>query len=115
MTQINNSDRILLQLRLQLQKLKEGQRTGVRAASPKAKTAASQPLERLRRLAKADSSDEGELERLIIASLLTEEFGASVANDAKFQQLTKDVLETISRDPETEGFLKKAIAALRSA
>lgn len=110
MTRITNADHVLLLLRARLETLQKARSTTTTGA--RAHTLAADTSNGLKEILGAGAMPEGELESLVISSILSEEFGAALANDPRFQRTIADVLAIIRRDAEAHALLKRAIAQL---
>jgi len=114
MTRITNADQVLILLRAHLERMRAVARTG-KAEAAKGKPAPRQgPIERMQELTDTGLS-EAQFERALISGLLTEEFGAGLANEPRFQQIIDEVTVAIRRDPDGQNLLRQAIANLRTA
>lgn len=81
---------------------REGGETG--EAAPQAALAA---------LAARAGADDRHLRRTIVEQLLTERFGARLANEPRFQQIVEQVTELIADDPELGGMLAEVMREVR--
>jgi hypothetical protein len=113
MDPISGADHIVLLLR---QRLSERARA---AAKDKAKSrqaddpgAAQTPV--VQRLASIEGVDEHQLRRALVQNLLTEQFGASLLNDAQFQQIVGRVTDAIEEDTEASKLIVQVLSELRA-
>ncbi|MBT9445310.1 MAG: hypothetical protein IV086_06390 [Hyphomonadaceae bacterium] len=107
---VNGSDRILLQLRAQLDRLQRA-RGGARSESqPPTGPAPLDAAARTLALARERALSERELGRILVGGLLADEFGAKAASDPKFATLVDAVLDQIETDTESAALLRDAIA-----
>ncbi len=112
MEPISNVDRLVLLLR---QRLEERTRAaGLRKPSPKGDRQAS-PLAQVQALAAIDGVDDQQLKRALIQSLLTEQFGSELINEAKFQRVVDKVTETIDGEEGSARLLSRIVSELRAA
>ena len=65
-------------------------------------------------LLQQDGMDERLLGKLLIESLLSNEFGAQLVNDAQFQQVVEKVMTALETDPATADMLQKSLNAVRA-
>lgn len=113
MDPISSADHIVLLLR---QKLSERARA---AAKDKTKIRQTDDAEvaqapAVQRLASVEGVDEHQLRRALVQSLLTEQFGSSLLNDAQFQQVVSRVTDAIEEDTEASKLITQVLAELRS-
>ena len=111
MDPISNADRLVLLLR---QRLEERMKSSS-AARGAAKPVADAPVgpSDVRGLAAIDWTDERPLRRTIIQTLLADQLGQELVNDAQFQQVVSRVSEAIEEDPQAADLLTCAISDLR--
>ncbi|AKM07979.1 hypothetical protein [Pelagerythrobacter marensis] len=115
MTRIGNVDHIMVLLRQQLQRMGKvnGKVHGTRpGAAPH--VAHRSAIDRIAPLAKLEDLDEQELERALIRALLTDEFGASIAEDRRFERVASEVHRIIQSDGQARSLLTAAIDQARS-
>lgn len=113
MDPISNSDRIALIIR---QRLLERSRTsagGRRGRSESKTQPAINGLNRVRELASIDGIDERQVRRVFIQTILTDQLGAELINDAQFQQLVVRVTDAIEEDEQSTQLLTRLIQELR--
>jgi hypothetical protein len=58
--------------------------------------------------------DERQLRRALVQNLLTEHFGASLLNDAQFQQVISRVAGAIEDDAEASKLMAQVLSELRA-
>jgi hypothetical protein len=107
MTRITNADQVLLLLRAHLERAQRGKRAGTERRSTRAGA-----MSRVRELANTEGLSEAEVGRALIAGILTEEFGAELAVEPRFQAMIDDVRRIIERDDSGKALLKRAIAQI---
>lgn len=108
MTRITSSDQVLLLLRNYLQRTDRTRKTRATAKAQR-----KSPLERAQTIAlTADISDE-DVRHALISGILTEEFGAAIATDARFQEVVREVVQIIAADERGRSLFDRAIAQLR--
>jgi len=66
-------------------------------------------------LAEIEGVDERRLRRALIQSLLTDHFGKSLINDARFQQVVDRVTATLEEDPDASQLFSRVVGDLRQA
>jgi hypothetical protein len=111
MDPISNADRLVLLLRLKLEERAKSNAANRSAGKPQADAPAS-PLG-VRALATIDWSDERPMRRAIIQSLLADQLGPELVNDAQFQQIVTRVSDAIEDDAGASELLTKVVAELR--
>lgn len=111
MTTIGQVDRILLLLREQLQRAADD-RARAPATAASAPKSERRPLDRARTLAAFDAIDPDQRRRLIIRTLLLEEFGESVGADPSFVAMVDRVLAMVRDMPGGDALIDQAIAQL---
>ncbi len=110
MTRITNSDQVLLLLRAHLERAQRGKRAKTNRGSPRAG-----PMSRVRELAHTEGLNEGEVARALIAGILSEEFGAEIAIEPRFQAMVDDVRRIIEQDEGGKALLRRAISQIAAA
>jgi|CXWL01.1.fsa_nt_gi hypothetical protein len=115
MTRITNADQVLILLRAHLERADKTRRTA-RSTAVRAKRSA---LERVSEIAVDRQASEDDIRRALISGILTEEFGAELASDARFQDVVTNVLKMISEDSASsqviDGALKQLMKGENSA
>lgn len=114
MDRISSADRVIMLLR---QRLLERSRTG-NASRPDGRSSgnpAPGSLDGIQALAGVEGIDDHQLSRALIQSLLAEEFGAELINDAKFQQVVTRVVETIEGETGSAKLLSRLLGDLRAS
>jgi len=111
MDPISNADRLVLLLRLKLEERAKSNAANRAASKPHTEAPAS-PLD-VRALATIDWSDERPMRRAIIQSLLADQLGPELVNDAQFQQIVTRVSDAIEDDTGASELLTKVVAELR--
>jgi hypothetical protein len=101
---------VLLLLRAQLERAQRGKRVKTDRRSPR-----TGAMSRVRELANTDGLSEAEVARALIAGILSEEFGAEITIEPRFQAMVDDVRRMIERDDAGKALLKRAIAQLGAA
>ena len=105
MTSITPSDQVLMLLRAHLERR---EKIGKKARAPKLETSRDtqpQPLERARALATEHDLSSKEKARLLVMSLLEEEFGTGVATDPRFLSLADDIINLINENNRAKSLL----------
>ena len=114
MTRITNSDQVLSLIRAELQKMERSRGARRRTGASGTKETPGSPLERLFSSPAFHSLSEEERHRAFIRGIMTEAFGAGLANDARFIAIAGDVYEAISASPDGTGLIRSALARLGS-
>ncbi len=112
MEPISNADRLVLLLRRKLLERSKSARGG---AKTKSGIAAPQAPTGLHALAAIEGVDERPLRRAFIQSLLDDQLGPGLINDAQFQQIVTRVADAIEEDAEASSLLSRLIADLRAS
>jgi hypothetical protein len=76
--------------------------------------AGSSPVGGIRALASLDGVDERGMRRAFIQTLLADQFGQRLLNDAQFQQVVERVTDAIEADPATTRLLSRLLSDLRA-
>lgn len=111
MDPVSNVDRIVLVLR---QKLAERAKMEKKGAAKGKAGAASAPPNIITALAAVEGIDERQLRRSFIQSILTDQFGRELLNDARFQQVVGQVTDAIEQDSQARKLLDRLIAELKT-
>lgn len=115
MDPISSADQLVLLLR---QKLLERTRTSASGRTnsklPASSSATTEPSA-LEALAALEGANEKSLRRALIQFILVDQLGASLVNDAQFQQVVSRVTNAIEEDPKTANLLSLAVESLRPA
>lgn len=115
MDPISNVDGLVLLLR---QRLDERARTGATSREEgQRRTGGQTPdgLSSVQALAAIDGVDERQLRRALVQSLLTDQFGAAMINDAKFQRVVDQVTDSIASDQASTQLMERALVALKAS
>jgi len=108
MSSIGPVDRVVLQLRLQLQRLAR-ERAGRSARAPRS---AAGPLQRLRQAGPAEELGDEEFRRKFVRALLTEELGDEIGNEPEFDRISNEVARMLGEDSDTSALVDAAIRQL---
>lgn len=112
MTRITNVNQVMLLLQSQLQSKKKAGKKRPHGSVAK-KEVQQSPLSLVKSVIQEEDLPEKDIHRALIRGLLTEEFGASVANDPAFHSIIEDVLEMIHNDENSKRILHQAMNQLR--
>lgn len=112
MDPIANVDRLVLLLRQRLQE--RSKLSSQKRAAGKQEATQNAPAEAvgLQALQAVEGMDEHVLRRAFIQSLLTEQFGSALMNDAQFQQIVTRVTDIMEEDPAASGLLSRALTGI---
>jgi hypothetical protein len=113
MDPVSKSDRLIRLLRQRLE-----ERSKARSAEAATPASRVQPrgLEATKAIADRFARDGGSdaaLRRTLVEQLLAEQFGTSLVNEAKFQQIVDRVTSAIKSDPSTSQIFEQVIAELK--
>lgn len=107
MEPVSNIDRIVQLLR---QKLEERDRTGGKsAASSASRRSAPGTVRGVEALAAINDTNDRQLRRSFIQTLLADQLGHDLVNDAQFQQVVSRVAEAIEQDASAAHLLSRLI------
>lgn len=113
MDPISGADRLVLLLRQKLQE--RAKAIGSKGAGAKGKAGATAAPEAIgvQALAAVEGVDERQLRRAFIQTLLADQLGSTLVNDARFQQVVSRVTNAIDDDPEASQLLSRLLAEIR--
>lgn len=114
MTRITNSDQVLNLIRAELQKLERSRKSKVKPAAISSQDSSRSPLQRLSSAPAFHALSEEEQHRAFIRGIMTEAFGAALANDARFIALAGTVYETIRESEDGLDLLRRALAQINT-
>jgi hypothetical protein len=114
MDPVSNVDRLVLLLRQRLAERSKAAAGRTSQSRPTDQPAAS-GLAGVQALAALESVDERQLKRALIQSLLADQFGSDLLNEAPFQQIVDRVTETLEDDADGADLLSRATRDLRRA
>lgn len=114
MDPISNVDRIAILLRQRL--LERAKATGSARSERKSSVQPAEPtpLERAEALATVEGVDDRQLRRALLQGILTDQLGADLINEARFQQVVDRVAETMEADPGAARLLDRIVKDLRA-
>lgn len=112
MARIGQIDHILLLLREQLQRAGEGRVPGGSPQAGPGTRAEQRPLDRARALASLGAIDPEERRRLVVRTLLLEEFGDKAGADPAFSALVDRILGMVRDIPGGDELIDRAIRQL---
>lgn len=110
MTRITSSDQVLLLLRSHLERQGKIRKPDTKKSERSDKAGShTSPLDRTQTvLAQSDLSEE-KLSEILVAGLLSEEFGSGVASDPQFSRLVREVVQAIKDMDGGEALFAHAI------
>lgn len=111
MDPVSNVDRIVLLLRQKLTDRAKAEKKGT--AKGQAPTASAR-VNAIAALAAVEGIDERQLRRSFIQSMLSDQFGHELLNDARFQQVVGQVTNAIEQDGQTRKLLDRLITELKA-
>ena len=112
MDPITNVDRLVLILR---QKLEERQRASQSSKKTGQPTSVNQSaVSRFGTIAAIDGVDERQLRRTFIQTLLADQLGEKLVNDAQFQQVVSRVTEAVEEDSAASKLLSRLLSEVRA-
>ncbi len=112
MDPVSNVDRLVLLLR---QRLEERSRVIARQGGQRSVPAQPASIEGLEALAAVEAVDDRQFRRALIQSILAEQLGGKLINEAKFQQVVDRVAETLEADAASARLLDRVASDVRSA
>jgi hypothetical protein len=112
MDPVSNANRIAMLLRQRLQERSKAAGSGRAGRADARREAAKKGA--VRGPDAIEGLDDRRLKRALIEDVLTDQFGAALVNDAKFQQVVDRVTETIEDDANGAATFAKVIADLRN-
>ncbi len=113
MEPISNTDRLVMLLRQKLQervKTTSSGRTGAKQKPDRSTPAEATGLESLAALG---GVDDRQFRRAVVHSILADQFGPDLINEAQFQQVVTRVTDVIESDPAVAQLLDQVVADLR--
>ena len=115
MPRITNSDQVILLLQNQLQRLNRGNSKKVRRTNSDKQKVEKTPLNRVQSIAQREELEDDVIKRTLIGGILTEEFGAKVANDPSFQKMIDSVYAAIENDEQARTLLNGSVSQIKRA
>jgi hypothetical protein len=113
MDPISNVDRLVRLLRARLDERAKASRTERRA--PQSDAQGAEKPDPLSALAAAEGVPQRALKRALIEHILADHFGHDLINEARFQQVTERVAETLESDPASDALMTRLVKELRSS
>jgi hypothetical protein len=110
---VTNIDQLVLVLRRRLLERSRTEKTSLGRQQSPGRQASG--LESVYALARIEGVDDRQLRRGLIQSILTEQFGSALINEAKFQQIVERVVDTMDEDPAASKLLAVIVQELRDA
>lgn len=110
MNPVSNVDRILVILR---QRLNDQAKAGRRTTSATAPSRGASTAQSIAALVGAGNIDERQLRRTLIQSLLADQLGPQMINDARFQHVLGQVSDAIEQDHGARKLVDQIIAGLQ--
>jgi len=110
MTSISNVDRIMMILRQRLSD-KNGVNSGSTANAVRSQGMSGRQT--IASLAAAQGVDERQLRRTLVQSLLAEQLGSALLNDARFQEIVSQVCEALEQDQNSQALLGRVLSDLK--
>jgi len=111
MDPVSNADRLVRILR---HRLDQRSRASGRGA-PSAPSAQSSRSGGVQPLAAVADIDDRQMRRSLIQGILTDQFGTDLLNDAKFQHVIDQVIETLGENEQGARLLDRMVGELRAA
>lgn len=112
MTRITNTDQVLNLIRAELQKMDRTRRSKLKPGQVASQDHSRSPLERLFSAEAFHALSEEEQHRAFIRGIMTEAFGASYANDARFISIAGNIYEALTATDDGRNLIRKALASL---
>jgi len=114
MTRITNNHALMALVRQQLSKVSRAKSSGIAKISSHGASKKSNGISSIRRLSKTDDFSDEELARAVVQTLLADEFGDGLVNDAKFQQVVDRITRIITEDPQTKSLMEKSLQEMKA-
>lgn len=114
MTRITNVDQVMLLLQSRLQSKKKADKKHEEGNRVEKKELHQPPLSRVKNIAKDGGLSDDDIHQALVRGLLTEEFGASIANDPAFQSIIEDVMGVVRKDERSKKLLQQAMRQLQN-
>jgi len=111
MEPVSNTDRLVLLLRRKLEE--RAKSAGASRSSARSGQGVVTGRSAVRALAAAKGVDERQVRRAVIQSILADQLGPELMNDAKFQQIVSRVNDAITEDQRASSLLSRLIQDLR--
>ena len=113
MESISNADLFVALLRQKLAERTQAKGAGRKRTEATSKAREAEPHRPVAALAAQAGADDRHLRRTIVEQLLTERFGAKLANEPRFQQVVEQVTEILAGDPELGALLGEVMRKVR--
>lgn len=111
MDPISQVDRLVMILRQRM--LERAKSTSTKRKAVERGAAKATSLDSLKGLAALDAVDDQHLRRALVQNILADQFGETLVNDAKFQQVVERVTEALSEDENGVLLLNRLVSELR--
>ncbi len=110
MTRIDNNQQLIAIVRQQLERASKAkiERT------PKVAPSTSKEVTGAKRLSQLEGFNEDELSRALVESILTEEFGEGLINEAQFQQIVDKITKQLKSDGESAKLISDTLLELKN-
>ncbi len=112
---VTPNDQVLLALRTHLERLRKQKEADRSSPAERANDASPSATDRVREVLARSDLSERQMGRILVQSLLEQEFGSRMAGDPALAALSDRIATIIDRDPATRALLADAMKALRSS
>jgi hypothetical protein len=108
MVQIGNADQVLALVRAQLERMARSKRAGAAGKSASSELTPSSNESRLQAIGMLSDLPDEEFERVLVRTLLVQEFGEKLANQPNFQAIVDRTIAVLRDDPGTAKLMSDA-------
>jgi hypothetical protein len=115
MDPVSNANRIAMMLRARLQERAKAQGAGRAGRSERHGANGTGAKGAVRSAEAIEGLDDRRLKRALVEDILTDQFGTTLVNDARFQQMIDQVTDAIEADPEGASIFLRVVKDLRAS
>jgi hypothetical protein len=114
MDPVSNANRIAMMLRARLQERARANAAGRASKSDSKGPPGTAKKGAVRSAEVIEGLDDRRLKRAVIEDILTDQFGAALVNDARFQQVVDQVTQAIEADVEGAAVFSRVVEDVRA-